>query len=277
MNKHYTAEFKARVAIEAIKGQRSVEQIAVKYGVQANEVISWRDQFLEASTETFKSRDYDISAQRRDVDDNPNNKSDEENRAKISGFTVQLDTDVKLFRRVKSGDEVAFRTIYDRHHKIIHSLAYKMLKSSSAADDTVQYVFTKLWMMKLELNISTSLRSYLHTMARNYILNYIRNRNRELVYNYITLQQDELVADEISEQMERSDIAGVIDGVINRLPSQKREILSMRKSGYSNPEIAQRLNISINTVRSHYQEGLKMIRKEIGTLITLFYALLTLF
>lgn len=51
--KRYTAEFKAKVAIEAIKGQRTVNEIAARYEVHPNQVSQWKKQALEQMSEVF--------------------------------------------------------------------------------------------------------------------------------------------------------------------------------------------------------------------------------
>jgi transposase-like protein len=53
---HYTAEFKAKVALAAIKGQQTVNEIAATYGVHPNQVLQWKKQALEALPEVFSTR-----------------------------------------------------------------------------------------------------------------------------------------------------------------------------------------------------------------------------
>lgn len=53
---HYTAEFKAKVALAAIKGQQTVNEIAATYGVHPNQVLQWKKQALEVLPEVFSAR-----------------------------------------------------------------------------------------------------------------------------------------------------------------------------------------------------------------------------
>ena len=53
--------------------------------------------------------------------------------------------------------------------------------------------------------------------------------------------------------------------------------MHLRKAGYSNPEIAEMLNLSVNTVRSHYQEGVKLLKSRFGHIVLLIVILQTLF
>lgn len=45
--KHYTAEFKAKVAIEAIAGHKTVNEIASNYGVHPTQVANWKTEVLK--------------------------------------------------------------------------------------------------------------------------------------------------------------------------------------------------------------------------------------
>ncbi|MFR9592080.1 MAG: helix-turn-helix domain-containing protein, partial [Rikenellaceae bacterium] len=55
MRKRHTAEFKAKVAIEAVKGLKTINEIAAHFEVAPTQVSAWKKQFLEASAETFKA------------------------------------------------------------------------------------------------------------------------------------------------------------------------------------------------------------------------------
>ena len=53
---HYTADFKAKVALAAIKGQQTVNEIAATYGVHPHQVLQWKRQALEVLPDVFSSR-----------------------------------------------------------------------------------------------------------------------------------------------------------------------------------------------------------------------------
>jgi putative transposase len=53
--KRYTSEFKAKVALEAIKGQRTVNEIGLRYGLHPNQVSQWKKQALEQLPEVFSN------------------------------------------------------------------------------------------------------------------------------------------------------------------------------------------------------------------------------
>jgi transposase-like protein len=53
---HYSVDFKAKVALAAIKGQHTVNEIAATFGVHPHQVVQWKKQALEALPDVFSSR-----------------------------------------------------------------------------------------------------------------------------------------------------------------------------------------------------------------------------
>jgi len=56
MRKRHTAEFKARVALEAIKGEQTLAEIGAKHGVHLTLVAAWKRAAIEGMTGTFASK-----------------------------------------------------------------------------------------------------------------------------------------------------------------------------------------------------------------------------
>ena len=56
MRKSYTAQFKAKVALEAIKGERSLSELASKYEVHPNQIGQWRKALLSGVSEVFSEK-----------------------------------------------------------------------------------------------------------------------------------------------------------------------------------------------------------------------------
>ena len=51
--KKYSKELKARIALDAIKGQKTMAELASEYGVHANQISRWKKQLLDASPDAF--------------------------------------------------------------------------------------------------------------------------------------------------------------------------------------------------------------------------------
>ena len=54
--KRYSAEVKTQVALEAIKGQKTANEIAAEYGVHPTQIAQWKKQALDGLPEVFSTR-----------------------------------------------------------------------------------------------------------------------------------------------------------------------------------------------------------------------------
>lgn len=173
-------------------------------------------------------------------------------------------SDNELFVRIQDGDEGAFTFVYERYNKLIYVLAYRYLMDEDRAKDVVQYVFVRLWEYRREWSIGVSLKNFLFTMAKNYMLNLIRNENTALEKQYEMAQRTLEYEDDLVEKLERREQMSLFYQALAKLPEQKKKICLMKLRGdVSNQEIAEQLHLSINTVKSHYAEALKLLRREL--------------
>ncbi len=54
--KHYSADFKAKVALEAIKGQKTLNELAALHAVHPNQITNWKKQVLDEIPAIFSNR-----------------------------------------------------------------------------------------------------------------------------------------------------------------------------------------------------------------------------
>jgi len=85
--KNYSADFKAKVAIATIKGDKTVNEIASTYGVHPNQVTTWKKQALGVIPDAFSSR------QARQVE------ADEELRARLYQQIGQLKVELDWLKK----------------------------------------------------------------------------------------------------------------------------------------------------------------------------------
>ena len=109
----------------------------------------------------------------------------------------------------------------------------------------------------------------------HYILNLIRNENTALEKQYEIAQQVLGYEDDLVEKLERREQMSLFYQALAKLPEQKKRICVMKiREEMSNKEIAERLNVSINTVKTHYAEALKLLRRELLKLLMIIIILM---
>lgn len=181
-------------------------------------------------------------------------------------FTVDFDD--RLYAGLRSGKADAFASVFHRYHRLLYALAYRYLKSGPEAEDAVQYTFMRLWEQRETFNFSEGLRSLLFTILKNYILNELRHRRIVLEKHEELSRQSEEDDEDLMKALEDADFRKHLRDAINQLPPQKKKICLLKiEQGLSNQEIADKLQISIPTVKSHYTQAIKQLRGMIDKLI----------
>jgi transposase len=65
--KRYSKELKAQIALDAIKGQKTIAELASEYGVHANQISTWKRQLLDADPSAF-TRGKDKAAEKKEIE-----------------------------------------------------------------------------------------------------------------------------------------------------------------------------------------------------------------
>jgi len=67
--RRFTTEFKAKVALEALKGQRPIHELAKDFDVHPNQITQWKKQLIEGALQLFgRGQDKEASAQSAELD-----------------------------------------------------------------------------------------------------------------------------------------------------------------------------------------------------------------
>lgn len=185
-------------------------------------------------------------------------------------LSISGQTDDELLILLQKGNERAFTAIYERYHKLLYVLAYKYLKDNDTAKDAVQQIFLKLWESRSLFSIHINLRNYLYTMLKNHLLNEIRNNYTALEKNYELAQETIEYENEILSKLEEKEMTEQLYRAIDSLPEQKKAVcLYKLKDSLSNQEIAEKMQISIPTVKTHYSQAIKLLREHFDKLLIL--------
>jgi len=182
-------------------------------------------------------------------------------------------SDQDLADLTKSGDEAAFQELFNRYDRLLFTYVYKKLQDKEEAKDVVQDVFIALWNSRETLELTGSLAGYLYAAVRNRALNVFRNKN--VSDKYIASLQYLIDNTQSADHLIRErDITTLIEKEIAALPPKMREVFELRRTAYlSNREIAEKLDISEQTVATHMKRALKVLRMRLGLLAWLYLLL----
>ena len=175
------------------------------------------------------------------------------------------DKDDLIVAGVNQKDKGIWRDFYNRYYAALCSYVEKILFLTDAVEDLVQEVFISVWEGKRTFSDSRELTNYLYRACYNNTLLYIRNNQ---IHDTIlsSLAEEESVEDEdmIYALTVKEEIIRQLYYYIEELPSEQRRIILMRIEGYTWEEIAERLEISINTVKTQKTRSYKFLRERLG-------------
>lgn len=170
-------------------------------------------------------------------------------------------TDEALCGGIKRGDAAAFNVLYDRYRHQLYGYVLKFCGSQDVAMDAVQEVFMQLWLRAEGLDPERSIKSYLFRSARNYVLDYLKKAVHQQEFRKYFMHAFEEGAASTDHILYTKQLETLKHTAVSRLPAQRQLIYTMSKvDGYSNKEIADRLGISINTVRDQLVKASRFVR-----------------
>ncbi|MBS1500585.1 MAG: RNA polymerase sigma-70 factor [Bacteroidetes bacterium] len=182
--------------------------------------------------------------------------------------------DVDLTDLLKSGDHAAFTEIYHRYKGLLYIFAYKRVGDREEARDIIHELFTALWEKREALNITGNLLSYLYTSVRNRIMD--RVARQKVAARYLDQFQEYIdsghsPADHLARMRNLEEL---IEREIAALPPKMRTVfLLSRNTELSRKEIAEQLDLSEETVKSHMHHALKTLKGRLGPLFVLLFIL----
>ncbi|TKC06183.1 RNA polymerase sigma-70 factor [Pedobacter frigoris] len=181
--------------------------------------------------------------------------------------------DQELVQLMRSDDEHVLVEIYNRYWDKMLVVAINRLGNQEEAEECVQDVLYKLWSLRHEFSLlKVELSNYLSRAIRNQSFNILDQRHRARVRseNYTPVEDINLLSPE--RQLIIRELQEQIDNSINALPPQCQLVFKLsRHEGLSNKEIAEKLNLSENTIKSHLKKANKDIQGNMGLLITMVF------
>lgn len=180
-----------------------------------------------------------------------------------------IKTEQEIFLKLCHGDEGAFEYFFKKYYNRLYNYVFEILKDSLAAEEIVEELFFKVWEQRSHINIQTSPVAYLFRTAYNNSVNYIKHKKVE--DKYLAYQSQRSIA-ELEKANNSFPLSTLIEKEfevklqksLEKLPDQCRQIFVMsRIEGKKNQEIAENLQVSVNTVKTQLLRALTRLRKDL--------------
>ena len=169
---------------------------------------------------------------------------------------------------IRSITIAAYEELFMIHYKALALTAYRLLNDRNAAQDIVQDVFCTVWEKKDQLQITTSLKSYLFRMVINQSLNYLKKNKAQLSRETLYTSYLNTEVDTTTNGIDFKETEKRIEQAINSLPPTCRLVFVLsRYEQFSYKLIASELNISVKAVENHMMKALKSLRNILSWLL----------
>ena len=169
--------------------------------------------------------------------------------------TIADEALVRTFQETGSSD--CFAELFARHRRRVYMACRGFFADGAAAEDATQETFVRVY-QKIHSFQGGNFTGWLTRIAKNVCIDEWRKRRSEGLLDSELLREGSVVAAPNSTPDLRL-MVGEVWKEMSSLPSDQRRCLEMKIQGYSYEETAVRTGLSIDSVKSHLQNGRRML------------------
>jgi RNA polymerase sigma-70 factor, ECF subfamily len=179
--------------------------------------------------------------------------------------TVTLNGKI-LAKDIANGNFDAYEELFNTYYEVLCHHALKYTSDAAMAQDVVSDVFARIWEKRSQLQIDTSVKSYLYRAVTNQCIDTLRKNYHKKTVLVDSFQHCETSCDSTITYSapETRELAMAIELAVRNLPKQCGIIFRLsREAGLKYQEIASQLNISVKTVETQMGRAFKALRVSI--------------
>ena len=179
----------------------------------------------------------------------------------------------KFLKGINQKESDAWKELYRYFYGTLCNYTTKIVVDETVAEDIVQECFISIWNSSLHFQEMKALSVYLYRSVHNNALKYLRDKNvdNQRLQRWSKEQDD--VEDVDFYQAVEEELIRKLHVVIDQLPEQRKNILLLSIDGLTVQEIADQLNISINTVKTQKKSAYVFLKEILKQSLLLLYIL----
>jgi RNA polymerase sigma-70 factor (ECF subfamily) len=188
--------------------------------------------------------------------------------AAVAGYPGSASADHAALERMARGDHEALAELYDRHSRLVFSLALRILRDQSDAEDIVQDVFSQAWRQAARYESSRGNPvAWLLNLTRSRAIDRLRGRRARpdtAAGEPAPLDLPDL-SQPVDEQLSLSYQAARIRAAVDELSLLQRVAIELAfYEGLTHVEIAERLELPLGTVKTRIRQGLLKLKERLA-------------
>lgn len=201
----------------------------------------------------------DLSYRRNALRSNPAGKAVRSSGVETPKATLAMMEDGTLLALIGQGDENAMAALFDRYSRVVYSVALRVLRDPSAAEDVLQEVFLHVWRKPDAMVVNRgTLGAWMAVAARNRSIDMLRRQKPAEPVDEVVLPS----GIDVGVEAERTYLLERVRAVMTRMPVEQRKTLEMAFfDGLTHSEIADTTGDPLGTVKTRIRTGLLSLRK----------------
>lgn len=175
-----------------------------------------------------------------------------------------------LLKGVNNKDIHAWEKLYAGYYSVLCSYVNSIVRDKDNAQDIVQELLVAVWKSSRYFEDMKALTSYLYRACYNNALIHLRNiQLRQEIKQKVVMEMEEF-SEEMYAQTVRDEMIRQLHQYIKELPEGCRSIIELSIRGYSGAEIAEKLGITIHTIKTQKSRSFKYLRERLKDSVLIF-------
>lgn len=176
-------------------------------------------------------------------------------------YSISNTEEGSLLQQVSLGDETAFTQLFHQWQPFLSTHIYRITESKALTEEIVQDVFLKIWQTRETLSEVRNFRNFLLVVSKNHALNVLQKLSREFQNRQEWLRDNE-GTEEVHDH--KQAFYSLLDDAIDKLTERQREVyLLHRHQHLTYQQIADRLGIGKESVKTHIELAVKHITRHV--------------
>jgi len=174
-----------------------------------------------------------------------------------------------ILKNIADSAQDVYEFVFLNFYNELCIYALGIIKDKFVAEEIVQDVFVKLWENRDALTIRSSIKAYLYRSVHNFCINHLEHQSVKRKHASASMKDYSNLISPVSPDYPIAnllvqELEDKINQSISELPNQCREIfLLVRYEDLSYSEVALKLGISVNTVKTQLQRALTRLRESL--------------
>lgn len=184
----------------------------------------------------------------------------------LRSTVLKMTDDQELMTAIQAGNSRAYESVVKRHLKSISHYAFRMLGNTKDTEDITQETFLRLWThADTWRSEKASVSTWLHRITHNLCIDYLRKDKSAITSEYLDEHEG---YDSPAEQPDKEQRLFSLREALAQLPERQRSAIVLNHyHGFSNREIAEIMEISVDALESILARARRGLKAELQTTI----------